>query len=162
MVRFQFKPPGGSKSTFQAGTQIAVNGDKTTWVFSIDTSVKGQYGYVIEMKDRSGNVVKHPAGKGNFIFFTVVDAPGTTQATTSTTPGATTTTEQTTGGTTQATTTLATTQAPPTVTTPPNDLGPIVDAARADIAQIINNFQGNLAAKFVRMGFHDCVGGCDG
>ena len=41
----------------------------------------------------------------------------------------------------------------------------LVDAARAEIAQIINDFpqdQGNLAAKFVRHGFHDAVGGCDG
>jgi len=38
----------------------------------------------------------------------------------------------------------------------------LVEAARADIASLINNHPTNLAAKFVRMAFHDCVGGCDG
>ena len=41
-------------------------------------------------------------------------------------------------------------------------LGQLVDAARLEIASIINNHPTNLAAKFVRMAFHDCVGGCDG
>jgi len=41
----------------------------------------------------------------------------------------------------------------------------LVAAAREEIAGIIDDFDddlGNLAAKFVRHGFHDCVGGCDG
>ena len=41
----------------------------------------------------------------------------------------------------------------------------VVTAARTEIASIISDaFQEdvNLAAKFVRHGFHDCVGGCDG
>jgi len=38
----------------------------------------------------------------------------------------------------------------------------VVDAARSEITSIIRNHPTNLAAKFVRMGFHDCVGGCDG
>ena len=39
----------------------------------------------------------------------------------------------------------------------------LVNAARSEITQAIEDFQGgNLAAKFVRLGFHDCVGGCDG
>jgi catalase (peroxidase I) len=41
----------------------------------------------------------------------------------------------------------------------------VVAAARADIAEIIrtnNNANGNIAAKFIRLSFHDCVGGCDG
>mmetsp|Transcript_30181 Transcript_30181/g.65163 ORF Transcript_30181/g.65163 Transcript_30181/m.65163 type:complete len:1030 (+) Transcript_30181:308-3397(+) len=40
----------------------------------------------------------------------------------------------------------------------------VVTAARAEISDIIlrNNPDVNLAAKFVRHGFHDCVGGCDG
>eukprot|EP00984_Skeletonema_dohrnii_P008222 scaffold3016_cov114-Skeletonema_dohrnii-CCMP3373.AAC.1 len=38
----------------------------------------------------------------------------------------------------------------------------VVNSARAEIATIISDHPTNLAAKFVRMGFHDCVGGCDG
>jgi len=45
----------------------------------------------------------------------------------------------------------------------------VVTGARAEIRRIIQNafsndpaLDVNLAAKFVRMGFHDCVGGCDG
>lgn len=41
----------------------------------------------------------------------------------------------------------------------------IITAARAEIADIISRSflaDVNLAAKFVRHGFHDCVGGCDG
>ena len=42
----------------------------------------------------------------------------------------------------------------------------IVAAARAEIESIISDAwiddDVNLAAKFVRHGFHDCVGGCDG
>lgn len=45
----------------------------------------------------------------------------------------------------------------------------VVTGARTEIRRIINNafsndpaLDVNLAAKFVRMGFHDCVGGCDG
>lgn len=55
----------------------------------------------------------------------------------------------------------------------PNDPdGPVTDddpnlpinAASAAIRQAIRNFgrNGALRAKFVRLGFHDCVGGCDG
>ena len=36
-----------------------------------------------------------------------------------------------------------------------------VQAARSDIVQIINN-EPKMAAKFLRLSFHDCVGGCDG
>lgn len=40
----------------------------------------------------------------------------------------------------------------------------VLTAARSEIKSIINEFgQGMaLASKFVRLGFHDCVGGCDG
>lgn len=40
----------------------------------------------------------------------------------------------------------------------------LVAAARSEIADIISDAMPdvNLAAKFVRHGFHDCVGGCDG
>ena len=36
-----------------------------------------------------------------------------------------------------------------------------IQAARRDIVQLINTNQ-KLAAKFLRLSFHDCVGGCDG
>jgi hypothetical protein len=38
----------------------------------------------------------------------------------------------------------------------------LLDAARDEIGSVINAHPENLAAKIVRMGFHDCVGGCDG
>eukprot|EP00977_Amphora_coffeiformis_P023731 scaffold14067_cov172-Amphora_coffeaeformis.AAC.3 len=41
------------------------------------------------------------------------------------------------------------------------DLAEKIDAAAADIRQLIRRDQG-LGPKFVRLGFHDCVGGCDG
>lgn len=41
-------------------------------------------------------------------------------------------------------------------------LAELVDAARAEIESLISGHPTNLAAKFVRMSFHDCVGGCDG
>lgn len=45
--------------------------------------------------------------------------------------------------------------APPTATDPP------IEAARTAIQALVNG-DAALKAKFVRLGFHDCVGGCDG
>ena len=38
----------------------------------------------------------------------------------------------------------------------------VIDAARAELTTIIRSHPDNLAAKLIRLGFHDCVGGCDG
>lgn len=43
-----------------------------------------------------------------------------------------------------------------------DDVAEVMAAARAEIADVISAHATNLAAKFVRHGFHDCVGGCDG
>ena len=135
-VKFDVKSPDGRATGFQnIGTLASTLGDMTTWTFGVDTSAqKGTYGFRVEMRDASGNIVifpdtsilveggRHGGGGGGggggtreWIEFLVVD-----------------TVEQ------------------------------LVDAARDEIAQVIQDFDGNLAAKFVRMGFHDCVGGCDG
>jgi len=44
---------------------------------------------------------------------------------------------------------------------PGEDLSELVEEARSDIAALIRNDR-RLAPKFVRLGFHDCVGGCNG
>lgn len=43
-----------------------------------------------------------------------------------------------------------------------DDVAEVMAAARTEIADVISAHATNLAAKFVRHGFHDCVGGCDG
>jgi hypothetical protein len=63
---------------------------------------------------------------------------------------------------------VPTTNAPvvsPTTSAPvvaPTLEGPPIDALIADIRAVISSFGNPLRAKFVRLGFHDCVGGCDG
>lgn len=59
-VRFRVLTPDGQQTNFQVGTLIETDGDRTTWVFDVDTTEKGFYGYRIEMRDLSGNVVLFP------------------------------------------------------------------------------------------------------
>ena len=47
-------------------------------------------------------------------------------------------------------------------TTGPNDTGPNIQAAMTAILNVARANNGRLRPKFVRLGFHDCVGGCDG
>jgi hypothetical protein len=37
----------------------------------------------------------------------------------------------------------------------------VIDLVKDDVAALVNNNE-ELAAKFVRLVFHDCVGGCNG
>lgn len=60
-VRFRASLPDGTRTNFQVGNLFETNGDRTTWTFDLDTSTqKGIYGYQIEMRDLSGNIVRFP------------------------------------------------------------------------------------------------------
>jgi Peroxidase len=49
----------------------------------------------------------------------------------------------------------------PTPSKQPSGLEEAIQTATSQITQIIDNVEG-MEAKFVRLTFHDCVGGCDG
>ncbi len=132
-VSFRVRFPDGSRSNFSPGTLSDARGDLTTWTFDVDSAQKGLYGYRIEMTDRSGNVVRYPETS------VVVEGGG--------------------GGTGGGGGGGAELFVEFVVADSTADL---VSAARADISTLISNHPTNLAAKFVRMAFHDCVGGCDG
>mmetsp|Transcript_13912 Transcript_13912/g.19921 ORF Transcript_13912/g.19921 Transcript_13912/m.19921 type:complete len:572 (+) Transcript_13912:114-1829(+) len=62
---------------------------------------------------------------------------------------------------TQAPTTQPPTTENPTPAPVSSSVSKFVTEAKSDIASLISS-DPSLAPKFVRMGFHDCVGGCDG
>lgn len=113
-VRIRLNLPDDSNLPFTDGVKTSSNGDESEYELTVDTTMKGKYGYRFEMIDFSGNTVAHPSD-GSSINFLVAE-----------------------------------------------NESDVIDAARADIASVIRAHPENLAAKFVRMGFHDCVGGCDG
>ncbi len=113
-VRFSVQLPDNTRLAFTNGVQVSSNGDESDHELVVDTTMKGKYGYKLEMIDTAGSTVSIPSD-GGWISFLVAE-----------------------------------------------NESDVLDAARAEIASIIQTHPTNLAAKFVRMGFHDCVGGCDG
>lgn len=113
-VRIRVQLPDNTRLRFTDAVQVSSNGDEREYELVVDTTLKGKYGYMLELIDLSGNIESFPSG-GGFTTFLVAE-----------------------------------------------DEADVVNAARSEIAQIISTHPTNLAAKFVRMGFHDCVGGCDG
>lgn len=113
-VRIRVQLPDGSSLPFTNGVKSSSHGDESDYELVVDTTMKGKYGYKLELIDFSDNIETIPSD-GSWIPFLVAE-----------------------------------------------NEADVVDAARSEIASIIRNHPTNLAAKFVRMGFHDCVGGCDG
>ena len=133
-VSFRIQHPDGTRDAFTQGTLLSSTGSLSTWTFSVDTSAqKGIYGFRVRMVDNSGNTVEEPV-----TILTVLggmDGGGH-------------------GGGGNGDDFIEFLVA--------DSADDLIDTARDDITSLIAAHPTNLAAKFVRMGFHDCVGGCDG
>ena len=159
-VQFQLRDPSGALGSWVSASSITWNGKNRNFITRGTMTIgdtAGQWDWRVKAVDSDGT-----SKNSNWFAMTVES---------STTAAPTIVESPTTAAPTKATVTTAPTKAPTKVPTkaPTKAPTPTPDTTLADIQAAMNAIlsiaraaNGRLRPKFVRLGFHDCIGGCDG